>query len=77
MNPLSPAMKVPSLLATLMRAQEIRGVSGLRHAERLANVMIRPDVSAFAVLDFAAYEPIIEIGYQVAREQLAAWSGAL
>ena len=77
MNPLSPAMKVPSLLATLMRAQEIRGVSGLRHAERLAKVMIRPDVSAFAVLDFAAYEPIIEIGYQVAREQLAAWSGAL
>jgi len=24
-------------------------------------------------LDFAAYEPIIEIGYEAAREQLAAW----
>jgi predicted acylesterase/phospholipase RssA len=76
LNPFSPAMKVPSLLGCLMRAQEIRSVSGLRHSESLASVMIRPDVSAFAVLDFAAYEPIIEIGYEVAREQLAAWRDA-
>lgn len=72
-NPLSPAMKVPSLLGSLARAQEIRGVSGLRLCESLADVIIEPDVSAFAILDFAAFAPIIEIGYQAAKEQLASW----
>ena len=74
-NPFSSAMKVPSLLGSLMRAQEIRSVSGLRRAESLADLVIRPDVSSFGILDFASYEPIIEIGYQVARRELSAWSG--
>jgi predicted acylesterase/phospholipase RssA len=73
LNPLSPAMKVPSLLGCLMRAQEVRGVAGLRHAESLASVMICPDVSDFAILDFAAYEPIIEVGYEAAKDQLVSW----
>lgn len=75
-NPFSSAMRVPSLLGSLMRAQEIRSVSGLRRAESLAALVIRPDVSAFGILDFAAYEPIIEIGYEVARRDLSAWPGA-
>jgi predicted acylesterase/phospholipase RssA/CRP-like cAMP-binding protein len=76
MNPFTPAVKAPSLLGSLMRAQEIRGVPAMRHAEDLAAVLVRPDVSAFAVLDFAAFEPIIEIGYQAARKELAAWRDA-
>lgn len=75
-NPFTPALKVPSLLGSLLRAQEIRGVSGLRRAESLADVIVRPDVSDFAILDFAAYAPIIERGYQAAQKHLAAWSGA-
>ena len=48
-------------------------MSGLRHAESLASVMICPEVGDFAILDFAAYEPIIEIGYEAAKDQLASW----
>ena len=40
-----------------------------------ADLIIQPDVSSFGILEFAAYEPIIEIGYQAAREELSAWSG--
>jgi len=72
-NPFSPALPVPSLLGSLMRAQEIRGVTSMRHAESLADVVIRPDVSAFNIMDFAAYEPIIEIGYQTAKTALSNW----
>jgi len=75
-NPFRPAMPVPSLLGSLMRAQEIRGVSSLRRSESLANMVIRPDVSSFSIMDFASYKPIIEIGYQTAREQLDNWPGA-
>ncbi len=34
---------------------------------------LQPDVRHFASLDFAACEPISEIGYKAAREQLAHW----
>jgi hypothetical protein len=46
------------------------------HSESLANAVIRPDVTSFSILDSAAYEPVIEIGFQAAREQLTPWRGA-
>lgn len=73
LNPFSPTMRVPSLLGSLMRAQEIRGISGLRHSETIADMTVRPDVSRYSILDFAAYEPIIEIGYRAALDQLVPW----
>jgi hypothetical protein len=63
-------------VASLMRAQEIRSVSRMPHSESLANAVIRPDVTSFSILDSAAYEPVIEIGFQAAREQLTPWRGA-
>jgi predicted acylesterase/phospholipase RssA len=74
-NPLVPAMKVPSLVGTVMRMQEITGASQMRHTASLADLVIRPDVRGFSHMDFASYEPIIKIGYEEAREQLAAWPG--
>jgi predicted acylesterase/phospholipase RssA len=47
----------------------------MRHTASLADLVIRPDVSGFSHMDFASYEPIIKIGYEEAREQLAAWPG--
>ncbi len=72
-NPFLPAMPVPPLLGSLTRAQEIRGVTNMQHMERLADVVIRPDIGAFNIMDFAAYEPIIEIGYQAAKAALSDW----
>ena len=66
-------MPVPSLLGSLMRAQEIRGVTNMQHMESLADVVIRPEVSTYNIMDFAAYEPIIEIGYQAAKAALSNW----
>lgn len=74
-NP-SRAMKVPSLLGSLMRSLEVNSVYSHRYAESLADVVIRPDVSAFSHMDYAAYEPMIEIGYQAAHERLNGWPAA-
>ena len=73
-NPFTPAMPVPPLLGSLTRAQEVRGITNMQHMESLADVVIRPDISAYNILDFAAYEPIIEIGYQTAKTALSDWS---
>jgi hypothetical protein len=39
-------------------------------------LVIEPAVDAFSAMDYEANEAIAEIGYQAAREQLAAWAAA-
>jgi predicted acylesterase/phospholipase RssA/CRP-like cAMP-binding protein len=72
-NPFARQIHVPNLAANLVRTLEVDSVYLLKSTQSLADLLIQPDVKGFASLDFAAYEPISEIGYQTAREQLAQW----
>jgi predicted acylesterase/phospholipase RssA len=72
-NPFAERMRVPALAANLIRAVRINSIYQIKTKESLADLLIQPDVKHFASLDFAAYEPITEIGYQAARKQLALW----
>jgi predicted acylesterase/phospholipase RssA/CRP-like cAMP-binding protein len=72
-NPFARQIHVPNLAANLVRTLEVDSVYLLKSTQSLADLLIQPDVKGFASLDFAAYEPISEIGYQAAREQLAQW----
>ncbi len=66
-NPFATRMRVPSILHTLMRANEINSIYHLPEIEHLADVMIRPDVEQYRTLDFGAYESIIAAGYSAAK----------
>jgi predicted acylesterase/phospholipase RssA len=70
-NPLVKPMNVPNIGSTLIRAMELSSVYRIKTEESLADLVIEPEVMHFGTLDFAAYEEIIELGYQSAREQLA------
>jgi predicted acylesterase/phospholipase RssA len=72
-NPLAKRMEVPNLVANLMRALEISSIHQKKSMPGLADLLIEPEVKDYASLDFAAYEPIAEVGYQEALGQLAAW----
>jgi predicted acylesterase/phospholipase RssA len=39
----------------------------------LADLLIEPPVGEYAIMAYGAYEPIIEVGYQAARQALAEW----
>jgi predicted acylesterase/phospholipase RssA/CRP-like cAMP-binding protein len=69
-NPFVEPMRVPSLAANVVRALEVDSVYRLKTMQSLADVLIQPDVKGFASLNFEAYEPISEIGYHAAMEQL-------
>jgi len=69
-NPFIEPINVPNLAANLMRAMEISSVYHVKTTETLADVLIQPDIKGYGMLDFASYEPIIEIGYQAAMKQL-------
>jgi predicted acylesterase/phospholipase RssA len=70
--------RAPSILGIAMRATEINSANRMRQPSfrALADLLIEPPVAGYPILAFGAYAPIIEIGYQTAREQLAVWRAA-
>lgn len=73
-NPLTRPMQVPNLASNLLRVLEVNSAYQIMTRRGLADLLILPDVEEYAILDFDAYDPIIEAGYRVAREQLARWT---
>jgi predicted acylesterase/phospholipase RssA/CRP-like cAMP-binding protein len=67
--------RAPSILGIAMRAAEINSANRMRQPSfrALADLLVEPPVGGYPILAFDAWEPIIEIGYQSAREAIAAW----
>jgi predicted acylesterase/phospholipase RssA/CRP-like cAMP-binding protein len=72
-NPLAERIEVPNLFANLVRALRINSTQQTKSMPGLTDLLIEPDVKEFASLDFGAYQPIAEVGYQEALGQLAGW----
>jgi predicted acylesterase/phospholipase RssA/CRP-like cAMP-binding protein len=67
--------RAPSILGIAMRATEINSANRMRQPSfrALADLLVEPPVAQYPILAFDAWEPIIDIGYQSAREAIAAW----
>ncbi|MBA3534609.1 MAG: patatin-like phospholipase family protein [Ardenticatenales bacterium] len=73
LNPFSKRLEAPSLLSSLHRVTDVVSVNELTSKERFADLLIKPAVSHYGLLEFHRYEEIIEVGYQNARRQLETW----
>ena len=58
-----------------MRATEINSANRMRQPafRALADLLIEPKLDDYPILAFDQYAPIIGIGFERAREALAAW----
>jgi predicted acylesterase/phospholipase RssA len=70
-NPLDD-VSVPLIYENLVRVMALHDVPVEKARSRLADVYITPPVEKYNVLDFASYDPIIEIGYRSALDAFAA-----
>jgi predicted acylesterase/phospholipase RssA/CRP-like cAMP-binding protein len=77
LNPFAKRMRVPTLFETVTRATVMNSRNRLRSMLDQADILIEPDTSQFASMDWSAYEQIAEQGYQAARTQIAAWQSRL
>ncbi len=74
----NPAMKPsserqpPSLGRTIIDAMMCGSHATTRAQERLADVILRPDIGSFPFLDWKRYQEIHAVGYEEARQQLQA-----
>jgi NTE family protein/lysophospholipid hydrolase len=75
---MASGMRAPMIIGSVMRATEINSANRMRQVpfRQLADLLIEPPVEAYAILAFDKYAPIIEIGYQATRAQVAEWQRA-
>jgi len=70
-------INAPSIISTLMRSNEVRGVALARTADfaAQADLIIQPPVEEFPTLDFKRSAELAEIGYRAASEAFEHWDG--
>lgn len=74
-NPFRESIRAPRIAETLFRAADIKSIQRLNETSEMLDVLIEPDVSEIALLDFKSFSKISDIGYAAANEVL--FSGTL
>jgi NTE family protein len=64
------AAELPGIIETLLRTSEIGSVIASRALESSADVVFRPPVERFPLMDFTSHDALIEAGYRHALEVL-------
>ncbi len=72
-KPRGKRLSTPSLIETMMRTHEVRGVHQARRNEQLVDLLIYPDVRHLGVLEFDHCEKAMHAGYEAALEALRNW----
>jgi len=72
-NPFQSKINVPNPFNVLMRLIEFNCTRRNAMERNYADLYLRPPIEQFETLDFAAYEAMIEVGYQSALPELKAW----
>jgi predicted acylesterase/phospholipase RssA len=63
-------ISVPLIFECLTRIMVLHDVNRRESKQQLADIFISPQVQQYGLLEFAAYDPIIEIGYTTAKDVL-------
>lgn len=71
LNPFRERMIIPRIAETLLRATDIKSIVRLNETRAMLDILVEPDVSEIALLDFKRFAEISEIGYQEARRILS------
>jgi predicted acylesterase/phospholipase RssA/CRP-like cAMP-binding protein len=68
--------RVPSLSTTMLKATEIGTQQRVRAAGQQADLLLCPPVRQFGLTNVAAFDQIVETGYQHAKSELQKWFGS-
>ena len=73
LNPFGKPLQTPTLIGTILRAQEINSVYQSKTGESQADLLIYLDVHRFGFLDFKEHKAITQSGYDSALGPLREW----
>ena len=73
MNPFAESIAVPTIANVLMRTTLLGSSSAQAASARDADICLRPPVNNAGILDFEAFDDLVEAGYRDAMENLQPW----
>jgi len=74
---LAPHLKrldVPTIGEVMVRTAVISSVKRREETQALASLFLKPPVDEFSLLEFAAFDRLVDVGYSYALERIASWS---
>ena len=72
LHPRRRSPEIAGMLTILTRLTELGGGAGDGTADR-GDVLVRPDVERFPLLDFSSFDKLIEVGHDAAESVLRPW----
>ena len=66
-------MRIPSLLEVLVRTATVSDKGQRAQLDRTVDLVLRPPVHSFGLLEFTACDRIIEVSYAYSRQRLEEW----
>jgi NTE family protein len=67
----------PNIISLMMKASLVSSFAHSRAMHGQADLMLAPPVAQFGLLDAGAFDEIVAVGYEHARERLASWKPLL
>jgi predicted acylesterase/phospholipase RssA/CRP-like cAMP-binding protein len=71
--PFTKRIRVPGIVTLMMKATEVASLVHARNMSNQADLVFRPPVGRFGILDTGSFDAIVQVGYEHATEQLADW----
>jgi predicted acylesterase/phospholipase RssA/CRP-like cAMP-binding protein len=72
--PFAQRYRVPGIMSLMLKATEIGTMADVREAGQRADLLMRPPVSKFSLTDVRAFDDIVQVGYEHARQVLEGWA---
>jgi predicted acylesterase/phospholipase RssA len=74
LNPIAKRLRVPSLYRILLRTSMLSSVQSVERLRGSVDLYIHPPVERFELLDWKAFDRIVELGYDAGREAVRGWA---
>ncbi|MBP8097833.1 MAG: patatin-like phospholipase family protein [Arenimonas sp.] len=72
----SSKVRLPGLATLMLKSTEIGTMARVRELGARADLLLRPEVYRFSMMNVKAFDRLIEAGYANARDELAKWTQA-
>jgi NTE family protein/lysophospholipid hydrolase len=76
-SPFRKSLRIAGLLEVLVRTATVSGASRRTTVDEVADLVLRPPVSGFGLLEFEALDAMAEEAYTYTMERLSEWKGPI
>lgn len=73
--PFAKSIRVPGIVTLMMKATEVASLVHSKSVSEQADLVLKPPVGRFGILETRAFDAIVQAGYDHASERLPEWLG--